>query len=135
MPDKKIENELDENVKDEKLLKYRVFYPSFTGKKIVNARYGNKYDWYPSSIDSLRLFKVIDSTAQCDKKGFNLTKKEEVYREPHFLYYDTPEQYARHKRVKITNEMVLNWHEKQKLIFPDGVFSREGYNEWKNRNI
>ena len=60
MPDKKIENELDENVKDEKLLKYRVFYPSFIGKKIVNARYGNKYDWYPSSIDSLRLFKVID---------------------------------------------------------------------------
>lgn len=116
-----------------KILKYRCFYPSFPDKKIVNARYGSTYDWYPNTIDSLRLFKVINSTACFDKKGYNLTQKEDIYKEPHFLYYDTPEQYARHSQVKITNKMVLQWHEKQKLIFPNGIFSTKGYNEWKNK--
>ena len=95
-----------------KILKYRCFYPSFPGKKIVNARYGSTYDWYPNTIDSLRLFKVINSTACFDKKGYNLTQKEDIYKEPHFLYYDTPEQYARHSQVKITNNTkphILLW--------------------------
>lgn len=124
----------EENNDDNKILKYRNFYPSFFGKKIVNAKYGTKYDWYPNTIDSLRLFKVIDSTCRYDNKGYNLTNKEDLYKEPHFLYYDTPEQYARHTRINITNKMVLDWHEKQKLIFPNGIFSREGYNKWKSKN-
>ena len=125
-------NSNEDEKKDEiKKKKYKCFYPSFNGNIIVNARYGYKYDWYSGSIDSLRLFKVIDSTAKYDKLGYNLIKKEEIYKEPHFLYYDTPEQYARHSNIRITNKMVLDWHEKQKLIFPDGVFSRKGYEEWK----
>lgn len=128
---------LEENKDNsKKVLKYKYYYPSFPGKKIVNARYGTVYDWYPNSIDSLRLFKVINSTASYDKRGYNLTPKEEIYKEPLFLYYDTPEQYARHTKVNIKIQMVLNWHEKQKLIFPNGIFSRKGYNEWiKRKNV
>ena len=136
MPERIVDNELNENenenIMEDKVLKYRICYPSFYGKKIVNAKYGYQYDWYPTTIDSLRLFKVINTTCYSDKKGYNLTRKEDVYNEPQFLYYDTPEQYASHNRVNITNKMVLDWHEKQQKIFPNGIFSREGYEKLKN---
>jgi hypothetical protein len=128
---------MDEDVNNEKkelekIKKYRCYYPSFMNKHIVNARYGFKYDWVPTSIDSLRLYKVIDSSCICDKNGYNLTHKDEIYKEPHYLYYDTPEQYARHFRVKLTSKSVVAWHEKQKYLFPDGKYSKKGHREWND---
>ena len=50
----------------------REYYPSnIVGTTIVNAVTGKPYDnWYVGSLSENNLFRVIDSTGNCNKEGF-----------------------------------------------------------------
>ena len=104
----------------------RVYYPSNKdGYHIVNAVTGHSYPWKVGSYDSYRLYKVTDATGFHDKNGYRLQKNDEPNYEPNFLYYDSPEQAAKHLKMKLDPKEALKWHNKYNLLFPDGKFSLE----------
>jgi len=76
----------------------------------------------------MRLYKVVDATAFHTKEGYVRERKEEIHKEPNFLYYDSPEQYGRHIRVDVDPALCAQWHARGRRYFPDGgAFDRAAY--------
>jgi hypothetical protein len=67
---------------------------------IVNAITGVKYPWTVGSFGESFLWKVVDTTRF----------------EPKLYFYDSPEQYEEHRRVKIDNEAKTVWHRLQQRL-------------------
>ena len=112
--------------------KKRLYHPSPNGGRCINAQTGVPYPWMSSSYESLRLYKVIDSTGFYDKFGFLRVKSDPVNPDANTLYYDSPEQYGRHLRRRVDTNYCSKWHNKITSIFPDGVFSLDAYENYKN---
>lgn len=109
-----------------KLKRTREYYPSNQdGYYIVNAKTGVRYPWKVGSFDSNRLYKVTDATGFMDRNGYRLQKNDEPNYEPNFLYYDSPEQAAKHLRMKLDPKRALMWHNKYNELFPSGQFSSD----------
>jgi hypothetical protein len=103
---------------EKKRLRRREYYPSnIQGALIVNANSGQHYPWRVGTLDSMRLYKVVDSRGTCDKDGRPATIPS---RDPNFLYYDSPEEYMRHRDGDLTVEATRKWHALQTRLFPKG---------------
>ena len=104
----------------------RTFYTSNKpGTFIRNAITGREYEWKVWTHDSLRLFKIVDTIGHHDKNGCQIiqsNKKRGVpltyNSEPNHLYYDTPEEFMRHRNCRINKDLILQWNEKRKQLFP-----------------
>lgn len=119
--------------------KKRAYYTSNTIMDFVkNAVSGKKYPFRLGSYETMRLYKVIDSTGLCDKDGFILLKEENRNPECNILFYDSPEQYFRHRKLnfhgdatrteKWQNE-VSTWYERNTRLFGNnsGPFNKVEY--------
>lgn len=114
---------------DDKSKKILRFYPSNKhDATIVHARTGEKYPWKVGSFESLRLFRMCNTTGEYDEEGKIIKRGSPANRNPNFLYYDSPEDYEEHWRSYLPDDMVNRWHERVKLLFPGGVFSQKNYN-------
>jgi len=67
---------------------------------IVNAITGVKYPWTVGSFGESFLWKVMNTTRF----------------EPKLYFYDSPEQYEEHRRVKIDPEAKTAWHRYQQRL-------------------
>jgi len=104
--------------------------PTFVGKRpfyfpsnkpgmlLKNAVTGLDYPWKVGSIDSLRLFKVVDTLGLYDATGVKLNKKSPDFpnRNPNHCYYDSPQQYMTHSRNTLDPELIKRWKESQNKI-------------------
>jgi len=95
------------------------------GTFIRNAITGREYEWKVGTSDSLRLFKVVDTIGNHDKNGCQNPQSNKkrglplTYNsEPNHLYYDTPEEFMRHRNCRINKDLILQWNEKRKQLFP-----------------
>ena len=83
----------------------RVSIPYFASdnpnKYIVNASTGMSYTYKQGSPEAKKLFHVIDST------GFD------EMRDPHHLYYNNPEEYMKHRGIRLTREEINSWYAKR----------------------
>jgi hypothetical protein len=121
----------DENHDGEKQkLRRREYYPSnVQGAFIVNANSGQRYPWRVGSLDSLRLYKIIDARGTCDKNG---RPSKIPSRDPNFLFYDSPEEYMRHRDADLSNNQLRDWHNLQTRLFPKGgELDMEAYGTYK----
>jgi len=116
-------------------IKKRRYYPTTQGKYCVNAVNGMRYPWKSGSYNELQLFKMIDATGKYDKDGFLIKRSEEKNKDPNFLYFDSPEQYAKHMRIKLDHVQSQKWHSKVRMIFPNGSFDLDAYTQYKNSGI
>ena len=96
------------------------YYPSnSTGKTIVNAMTGEKYDIRVGSVDSLRLFKVIDTSGHFNSDGTKNNMADRftnIDKEPNFLYYDNPAEYLQHRGDSRNPAISDRWRDYQKQI-------------------
>ena len=102
----------------------RMYYPSnIKAGIIVNAITGEQYKWKNNTIDSLRLFRVIDSTGRCDKDGFYDTMGnhgDTFNKEPNVLFYDGPNEYMTHRNATLDPSMVSTWNDSRQKLFSNG---------------
>jgi hypothetical protein len=92
-------NDNDSQGSNEK--KFRGPYPSNVfNVPIVNAITGVKYPWTVGSFGESFLWKVVNTTRF----------------EPKLYFYDSPEQYEEHRRVKIDPEAKTVWHRLQQRL-------------------
>lgn len=119
----------DENVINlNKVKRVRKYYPSnMTGRKIKNAVTGSEYPWVVGSKHSKLLFCVHDSSGSCDKAGYIVTrtnykdpdsnkesdvKKLVNSRNPNKCYYESPNEYMLHRKVKLSPDFINTWKTK-----------------------
>jgi hypothetical protein len=76
-------------------------YGSALFGKIRNATDGSYYNMRVGEKDEEQLFKVIVSDGRMGR------------RDPLMLYYDTPEQYERHRRTTVLPETKEKWYKRQ----------------------
>ena len=102
----------------------RMYYPSNKkGGGIVNAITGQPYQWKSGTIDTLRLFRVVDSSGKCDKNGFYDRRgnhRETFNKEPNILYYDGPSEYMNHRKTRVDPGLVSAWNETRGQLFTNG---------------
>ncbi len=91
---------------------------------IKNAFTGHIYPYRVGSFDSLQLYKVMDSTGMVDKNGVKLNKTKRPNSTTNILYYDNPEEYMRHRRIKLDSDKISSWKNKVNRLFPKGEFSK-----------
>jgi len=115
--------------------KKRLYHPSPNRGRCINAQTGVHYPWKSSSFESLRIYKVMDSTGFYDSKGFLRVSSDPINQGANVLYYDSPEQYGRHLRHRVDTDYCSKWHNKISNIFPGGVFSLDAYEYEKNKNL
>ena len=110
-------------------IKRRRYHPTKLGGACVNALTGQRYPIMQGSFEELQLYKMIDATAYYDKDGFRL-EKNQSNPDPNILYYDSPEEYMRHMKTKVSQEQVNRWHINKKRMFPESngyKFDKEAY--------
>lgn len=110
----------DEETETQKVLRKRRFHPTRIGGWCVNAVTGAQYDIKQGSFEELRLYRVSDCTGFYDKRGFLRRRNDPINRDPNMLYYDNPEQYARHMKRKLPQDQINIWHTNVQRMFPDG---------------
>lgn len=110
-------------------IKRRKYYPTKLGGACINAQTGHRYRIVQGSFEELQLYKIIDATSHYDKDGFR-HEKYQLNPDPNILYYDSPEEYMRHMKTKISQEQVNRWHINKKRMFPESnefKFDKEAY--------
>lgn len=111
-------------------IKRRRYHPTKLGGACINAQTGHRYSIMQGSFKELQLYKMIDATSYYDKDGFRLEGKQPNL-DPNLLYYDSPEEYMRHMKTKVSQEQVNRWHVNKKRMFPESnefKFDKEAYN-------
>ena len=109
------QHDIEEAGYDDVLVEY---YPSnVLENSIVNAASGVSYPFQVGSLESLKLFHVVDATGTVNSMGI----KEGYNCEPNHLYYDSPQQYMRHRggRNGVSSKDILNWERKVSQLFPN----------------
>jgi len=101
------------------------YFPSNVSNNIiVNAITGVKYPYRVGSKDSLRLFKVTDTTGAyslCGKKKYTDDLKEGQEKTPNNFYFDNPAEYMQDRGFHRHAESCDEWGKYQKsLIGHDG---------------
>ena len=111
----------------------RVYYPSNNSDSYIrNASTGLLYSFKVGSQSSRQLFKYVDTTGVYDATGKKVRPQRRCSKKEHFvkqtypipyanhLYYDSPEECARHFNTKqhvsinLNPELVKSWHEMRK---------------------
>ena len=111
----------------------RVYYTSNNSDSYIrNASTGVLYPFKVGSLGSTQLFKYVDTTGVYDSNGKKARPQRRCSTKEHFvkqtypnpyanhLYYDSPEECARHFSTKqhvsinLNPELVKSWHEKKK---------------------
>ena len=74
--------------------------------------------WKVGSVESLLLFKVVDTLGLYDNTGVKLNRKSANYpnRNPNHCYYDSPQQYMTHSRNRLSPELIEQWKARQSEI-------------------
>ena len=114
-------------------MRRRRYFPTKHGGICVNAVTGNRYPYTQGSFESLRLYQVVDASGKCDNNGYVRGRWDQPNKTSNFLYYDSPEQYARHQKVEISGKSSYQWHNDVKRMFPDDVFDKTAYLEIRMR--
>ena len=114
------------------LSKPRTYYTSNVSNTFIrNAATGVMYPFKVGSNESRQLFKIVDTTGLYDVNGKRITAPRQRNKNgvapsllpnpnPNHLYYDSPEEYARHfstkqrVNVNLNPDFVKGWHEKRK---------------------
>ena len=103
----------------------RVFSSNIVGQRIVNAMTGSSYDYVVGSKDEKRFFKV--AARQPFRKHIDLLGDEIIDADGYqmnTLFYDTPDQYEKHKRVTLSDDVKTDWYERhpnvERVIAEDG---------------
>ena len=128
------ENDLnDTNPEKDLVVRERAYFPTNNIMDYVrNAVTGFQYPYRAGTFETFRLYKVFDTTGRCDKNGIIRLENEKVNDSPNILYYDSPEQYMKHRKVKISQVDVNNWYDRNTRLFGsrngNGAFNREQYN-------
>ena len=109
------------------------YHPSNVPDMFVrNAQYGTVYDCKVGSFESLRLYRVADCTGTITKEGFRVRRDDEPNCDTNFLYYDSPEQYMRHRKVKLDPHRITELHNTVARLYREGKFSKAAYTAWMN---
>ena len=120
----------DDNEKDKYVnrVKKRAYYPSNApGSFIKNAITGVAYPWKVGSKDSRRLFKVVDTLGLHDSNGIKLPGRKrrsevgQVNPSPNHLYYDSPEEFMRHRNCTVSPEHIESWLKTKNELFSDAT--------------
>ena len=104
---------LRNNNKRKKRTELKVYPSNIVGQRIINAMTGSFYDINVGSRDESRLFKV--STSQPFHKHTNFMGEEVIDADGYqinTLFYDTPEQYEKHKGVTVSDNTKKEWYER-----------------------
>ena len=112
-------------------------YPSNNvGHYIVNAMTGEKYNYKVGSADSLRLYKVIDTSGYFNSSGYlnDMADRENVIdNDPNFLYYDNPSEYLQHRGYERDAAVSDRWREYQEnLVGKNNKINMDVYHKSKN---
>ena len=106
-------------------VKKHTFYPSNKPDTFIkNAITGVAYPWKVGSIDSKRLFKVVDTLGLYDSDGCRIGGRKKrsdtltVNPNPNHLYYDTPEEFMRHRKCTVQPELIESWLKTKTELFP-----------------
>jgi hypothetical protein len=109
-------------------VKKRAYYPSNVPDSFIkNAITGSVYPWKVGSKDSKRLFKVVDTLGIHDKQGIKLpgrkqrTDVAQVNPNPNHLYYDSPEEFMRHRNCTVTPALIQSWLKTKNTLFSDST--------------
>ena len=92
------------------------YFPSNSqGNFIKNAITGVEYTWRVGTNDARRLFRVIDTTGLYDPNGRRLRRDAVNFPnpQPNHCYYESPEQYMRHRKATISQELINRWERAQ----------------------
>ena len=102
---------------ERKYVKKRASYhPSnIQGAFIVNAITGIVYPWRVGTTDARRLFRTVDTSGTHDKLGRKLRPNSPNYPNPNpnHYYYDSPQQFMQHRKMKLNSEIVEGWQATQ----------------------
>jgi hypothetical protein len=116
----------DENERDKFVnrVKKRAHYPSNTADSFIkNAITGTVYPWKVGSTDSKRLFKVVDTLGLHDSSGFKLPGRKrrsdvgQINPNPNHLYYDSPEEFMRHRNCTVSPALIESWLKTKNELF------------------
>lgn len=111
----------------------RMYYPTKFRGRIVNAMSGLYYPFCQGSHEELRLYKVIDTRGICDSNGYKRKRRDVQNKDPNFLYFDGPDQYAYHMKTNLNQNYVQQWKLEKDRLFPDnGNFVK---NEWEKLKL
>jgi hypothetical protein len=109
-------------------VKKSVYYPSNTPDSFIkNAITGTVYPWKVGSKDSKRLFKVVDTLGLHDNQGIKLPGRKrrsdvgQVNPNPNHLYYDSPEEFMRHRNCTVTPALIESWLKTKNELFSDST--------------
>ena len=108
---------LRNNNKRKKRSEPKVFASNIVGQRIVNAMTGSSYEFNVGSKLEERLFKV--ATSQPFHKHTNFMGEEVIDADGYqinTLFYDTPEQYEKHKRVTLSDSLKKEWYERHPYV-------------------
>jgi len=129
------ENDVNDNNNPENnIVRERAYFPSNNMMDFVrNALTGGYYPYRSGTFDTMRLYKVVDTTGKCDRNGVILLPTEKQNHNPNILYYDSPEQYMKHRKVKLQVSDVNKWYERNTRLFGSrvdtGIFNKEQYQQ------
>lgn len=115
--------------------KQQTYYPSNVSNTYIrNAATGVMYPFKVGSAESRQLFKIVDTTGLNDINGKRIMPPRQRNKNgskpthtlpnhiTNHLYYDSPEEFARHfstkqrVNVNLNPEFVKGWHEKRKSL-------------------
>lgn len=86
------------------------YFPSgVDGTYIVDATSGAKFPWKVGSRNEVRFFRVSDRTCTMSSNG----RKSNGDKTTNKLFYTSPESYMKHRNVKLDEEVVALWHNRQ----------------------
>jgi len=104
-----------------------LYYSSnFMGCAIRNALTGTAQPEKVGTKQSLRYFRVTDSSGTCNSSGQRQRRDEELNREPNHLYYNGPQEALAHGWI-ISPEIADTWHTQHALLFPNGTLDEGVY--------
>ena len=86
----------------------RLYYPS-NDKYIVDGISGMLLDCRPGTYDTLRYYRVIDTSGKADVNGITSTPHTEISRTPNIIYYQTPDAYERSQKQAVSVEEKSRW--------------------------
>jgi len=87
------------------------YYSNIIGQYICDPITNAKYPWKVGSLDERRLFKVTNTT------GNLYNKLASPY--SNYAYYETPYAYMNHRNVELHEDIINDWYEKVKKLYPD----------------
>lgn len=100
----------------------------------VNAVTGEPYKYRVGTYDTLRLFRVRDSTSTYGPNGkFIKPSKRDVEhpRDPHYLYYDGPKEYMDHTGNVVDKHVIERWNTlQQNLLDEKGNVKPSAYKDY-----